>query len=863
MKQTIATIILLMLGELPFTCLFGQTPAPTDSVTTYATANPGLKAGFVKKLFLGENYRQEWTTPLQVPILNLRTAFGGLTPLKEGGGKQTHSLQVADSTGRIWALRSVRKYPESAVPEQFRGSIVDDIVNNAISASYPLGAISVAPLAEAAGVPYYRDSLVFIPDDPLLGAFREKFRNTLVLMEDKDPVIPSGQNAEGQKKLLSTNEAVFDLANKNRKVDQLAVLRARLLDNFIMDFDRHEGQWKWMTDDSNGVKMFVPVPSDRDQAFFTNTGILPFFAKSKGLLPETQGFRAEALNIRSFNRAAQNFDRYFLNELSEEQWSREIDRFLDIMTDSLIDASMNRQPAAIRPFAAQKIIQTLKAKKSSFRHDMLKYYRYLAHTVTIVGTNAPDRFEITNEADGAVTVTVVKRNKPGQVSDTIYRRRFDPGVTDQLRLYALEGDDQVLVRGSASPIRLKIIGGPGNDTFVNESSSRRLFVYDVSFEQNALVGAGFKKKINDDPLNNEYRRLNNYSSRIAPFLAAEYATDGGLFLGMQLTYTSQLFRKKPYDVRHAFFATKAVNGSSFHFRYSGHLVQVFRNTNLLISGDLKLPTVRTGFYGIGNNTVLDKSKPEGHEYYLAHYNLADVSFSFRDSLNSWLTLKGGPLFQYFSMNRNQNSGQYIDTFLQASPGTKISFDSRTFAGLEAGFEVNTTNSKIFPTRGIRANSAVRYYGGIGNSNSLLQLGGELNVFTDIIAPRHLVLASAFGADHNFGDYEFYQAQQLGFKQHLRGYRIQRFSGRSRAYNNTEVRWKIGQANLYVLKGAFGLLAFNDVARVWADGEKSSTWHHGYGGGLWMEPFDRFVVSGNLTYSDEERRLLLITFGFQF
>ncbi|HEV2018196.1 MAG TPA: hypothetical protein VGQ98_07810, partial [Gemmatimonadaceae bacterium] len=54
----------------------------TDSVVVV----PGeiYKAGSFHRALLGSNYRDEWTTPIKVPVLNLRTFHGGLKPTKKG-----------------------------------------------------------------------------------------------------------------------------------------------------------------------------------------------------------------------------------------------------------------------------------------------------------------------------------------------------------------------------------------------------------------------------------------------------------------------------------------------------------------------------------------------------------------------------------------------------------------------------------------------------------------------------------------------------------------------------------------------------------------------------------------------------------
>src|SRR5687768_5973092 len=57
----------------------------------------------------GRNCRIEWTTPVRVPILELDTAFGGLTPIKTSGGNETKSLRLRNPNGKEYVLRSVNK----------------------------------------------------------------------------------------------------------------------------------------------------------------------------------------------------------------------------------------------------------------------------------------------------------------------------------------------------------------------------------------------------------------------------------------------------------------------------------------------------------------------------------------------------------------------------------------------------------------------------------------------------------------------------------------------------------------------------------------------------------------------------------
>jgi hypothetical protein len=48
-----------------------------------------------------------------------------------------------------------------------------------------------------------------------------------------------------------------------------------------------------------------------------------------------------------------------------------------------------------------------------------------------------------------------------------------------------------------------------------------------------------------------------------------------------------------------------------------------------------------------------------------------------------------------------------------------------------------------------------------------------------------------------------------------------------------------------------------------ENEDSKRWHDGYGIGLWLSPIKRFVVTGSVVHSAEEKLMPYFTFGFQF
>ncbi|HEU0111720.1 MAG TPA: BamA/TamA family outer membrane protein [Flavisolibacter sp.] len=829
-------------------------PVLPDSIIV--AANKKLKGNGLKNLFMGKNYRQEWTTPVKVPVLDLGKEQGGLVPKKQGGGKQTRSLRVEDKNGKEWNLRSIQKFPDAAIPPDLRSPFAVDIVEDGISASYPFASLSTGVMADALDIPHLRRKLVFIPDDPRLERFRNTFKNTLAVLEEKEP--------ENIEKSYNTDELVLRLAKDNDDhVDQRLVLKARLLDNFYMDLDRHEGQWNWATRDTGKGKIYYPIPKDQDQAFYTNQGIIPWFAKKPNLVPELQGFRANTDNIKTFNRAARNFDRFFLNELDKETWNTQIDSFLLSMTDSVINTAMMRQPVEVRDYHAQEIANTLKARRNYFKKDMLKYYKFISKEVNIVGTNQKELFTIDKTEGGTTHVIINKIDKEGKISSKIYDRVFDPSVTKELRIYGLEDNDSFVIKGGTSPIKIRIIGGPGKDHFINEGSDGKLIVYDVTFEENKFSGnvTGLRQKLSADPRNNQYSRIFYKYNIFDPGLAFAYNVDDGLFLGGKFRYTSHGFRKEPFSTRHELAVGHALRTSSWFFRYEADLTRALGTNDLLLRAEVRAPINVTNFFGYGNSTV--KYTDEVLQY-RTRYNIVNVSALMRRQLQSWMRVLIGPTFQYFKLPQDENEGKFISNTSLNGLDPETLYLPKTYVGAEAMLDINSKNNQVIPTRGFLLDAGIRHLIGLNNqSHSVTRFKWDMSIFASFVPQSVYVFATRFGYYRNFGKFEFPQANYLGGTDNLRGYRRNRFAGRTMFFNNSELRFKLGNFNTYLFPGSFGVLLFHDVGRVWMDNQKSEDWHNGYGGGLWIAPIQRFVITASVAHSKEEKILPYVTFGFQF
>ncbi len=530
------------------------------------------------------------------------------------------------------------------------------------------------------------------------------------------------------------------------------------------------------------------------------------------------------------------------------------------MTDSVIESALQKQPREIQHYAAEKIVKKLKKRRKNFSKDMMKYYHHLSKVVSVPGSNEDEIFQVVNSIDGHVLVTVKGKNGNG-----IYERVFDPAVTKEIRLYGLEGKDQFNFEGGESKIRIRVVGGPGEDQVINNSADKKVWVYDVDAENNVVKGTtDVKDRISADPMNNEYERLGHRFDESKFGVYSEYAFDGGFYAGAKYRITRHGFRKEPYAVQHEFILAHTFAVNSFLARYKGDFIKAIGNTDILVRGEYFGPTARTNFFGLGNETVFDQNKSGGIKYYRARYDLANLTVLAKSPIYPWMDVRVGPTFQYLQLRKEENEGRYISTLDHTVSDDNQLHEANFYGGAEAQFNINTKNNELLPTRGADFNSTLRYLIPLkGSSSNLTQLFSTLALYSDFLSKDKLVFATRFGFAHNIGNYHFAQAQYLGFRENLRGFRIHRFAGRTSAYNNVELRWKIADWKTPIVPAAIGLLAFNDVGRVWTENENSNIWHDGYGAGIWLAPMNKLVITGTLSYSKEEKNFALLTLGFQF
>ena len=345
-----------------------------DSVTLAPSSL--YKGDLLKEFMQGENYRQAWSTPVNVPIVFLDTLYGGMKIIKEGGGKQTHSLKLQNKSGIMFTLRSVAKDPEKLIPDVAKNLGLENIIVDGISGQHPYGALLSARLSDIAGVAHTNPKLVFIPKQTSLGDFNEKYGNRLYLLENETE---SKENWTSYPKidLIVETDDLQKLKQENRnsiEIDKPALIRARLFDLFIGDWDRHAEQWGWALQKSGDIYKAIPVAGDRDNAFFNLSGVIPSILTNKNVEPLVRPFEKE---IDHMPGLVYPFDRYFLLNAPREIYLQQAESLQQELTDEKIDKAFDAWPEAIAKLDKKEIFEKLKSRRDQLDEYAVAFYEII------------------------------------------------------------------------------------------------------------------------------------------------------------------------------------------------------------------------------------------------------------------------------------------------------------------------------------------------------------------------------------------------------------------------------------------------------------------------------------------------------
>lgn len=351
-----------------------------DSVLVAATHL--YKGNQFKKFIQGEHYREAWSQPIKAPILWLDDPAFDLQVTDIGGGTQTKSLDLKGPDGTIYTLRSVNKDPQEYVPEFLHLVGLENIVIDGISAQHPYGAIVAAALAESAGVLHTHPRVVFVPEQDRLDTLNNTYGNKLFLLEYETEGKNTWTGIPEVDEIVETDDLITlkrELRDKLR-IDRSALVRARLLDFLIGDWDRHSKQWGWALQKTGDGFTAIPIAGDRDNAFYNVDGLLPTIVAYEKITPVLRPFEKD---IDYLEGLVKKMDMYFLLNTEEAVFVHEAVNLQKILTDEKIESALRQWPTELYELDGEEI----RGKIISRREDLVTYAKQFKHLIDSKGVN--------------------------------------------------------------------------------------------------------------------------------------------------------------------------------------------------------------------------------------------------------------------------------------------------------------------------------------------------------------------------------------------------------------------------------------------------------------------------------------------
>ncbi len=819
----------------------------------------------------GGRYRDYYGREVVVPTVRIDTLYGGLTPVRKGGGQQSKSLRLRHSDGREYVMRALRKqaiqnlqamvFQDQYVIGDLESTLPENLLQDLYTGAHPYAPFALTPLLDTLEIYHTNPRLFYVPRQPALGSYNKDFGDELYMIEEH----PS----EGHEDLASFGYAgdiisTFDLLDNLRddekyRIDKKSYIRARLFDMLIGDWDRHQDQWRWaeFKDEKPDRVIYRPIPRDRDQAFsIMNDG---FFGKLiSRLVPavkKMEGFNEDIRNVRTFNANAFSLDMTLLGGATRSDWEEEARIIQQRVTPGLVARSLEGFPPEVRGETSERIAEILLARLEKLGQFATDYFEVLQKYVVVQGTDKDDWFELTGAPDGGILVRAY-RNIEGEKSKLFFERTLDPALTREIWIYGLDDTDRFdLDLPGGTKIRVRIVGGLGEDDYVVESG-RKAVLYDHRSTENNFEGPSRARKVLTDnyQVNTfEPLKLANYNTQFLP--AVGFNPDDGIRLGFDYSYTRFGFRRNPFTFRHGLTAQYYFATSGFDLQYEGEYANIYKNWNLQINARYTTPNFSENFFGFGNETI-NPDEDLGLDYNRVRLSILQVSPAviWRGPLGG--SFRVGLMYENYTVE--ETTDRFINTFYQQSGEENAS----EFLGAAAHYYYENRDNDAFPTLGMSSSLEVGFREQLGEAGERFgYIIPALSLDHRLIPSGELVLATQWKAHFNLGNgYEFYQAAQIGANDGPRSYRNERFSGKTAYYQVTDLRLQFGQMRTGFIPLSFGIFTGFDYGRVWQPGDASSRWHNSYGGGFFLNGIDAITMNTALFHGDDGYRF---SFGLGF
>lgn len=845
---------------------------PSEVKASIYTDEEVDKSPFFRSIW-GERYRKYYGTKVTVPTVGLDTLFGGLKPVRKGGGHQSKSLRLRHKSGKEYVMRALRKsaemylqamaFKDQYIVGDFEDTYTESLLLDFYTGAHPYAPFTIGTLSDAVDIYHTNPVLYYVPKQAALEDFNEDFGDELYMIEEHVSDGHGHLKSFGYANEIESTDDLFKKLRKDEKykVDASTYLRARLFDMVIGDWDRHEDQWRWaeIEDKETGKVIYKPIPRDRDQAFsiMGDGALMNLATRIVPPLHLMEGFMDDIRNVKGFNTNPFALDIALLNETTKEQWSDEVAYIQKKLTASVVDEAFVSFPEEVRDETVAKIKRVLLARVGNLPTIANEYYEALNKFAVITGTDKDDWFQI-NCLDETEIEVKAYRIIDGKKKKLFFHKKFNKDITKEIWIYGLDDGDYFEVNGkNRNTIKVRLVGGQNNDIY-DVKEGKRIFIYDSKTKKNTFKNSnGSKIRLTNDYKANTYQplKLKNTVNQIIPTIG--FNPDDGVKIGLSNKYTFYGFRQNPFTDRHILDASFYFATSGFDLGYKGEFANVLENWNLGLSGRFTSPNFSINFFGFGNET---ENLDDDLELDYNRVRIQNIKLSPSLIWRGHLGAKFRAGISYETIEVEETENRFINTFY-VDNGDE---NRKNFFGVDAEYTYENVDNAAFPTMGMRTSLHTGYKKATnGGGQNFGYIVPTLSFDYKLVPNGRLVLATKWKAHFTIGDgFEFYQGASIGASDGPRGFRNQRFTGKTAYYQNTDIRYSLRKMKTGLLPVSMGIYGGFDYGRVWFPNDSSKQWHTSYGGGFFLNGAD--IVSARLSlFNSSEGPRLSFGLGFGF
>ncbi|MDP5106441.1 MAG: metallophosphoesterase [Polaribacter sp.] len=823
----------------------------------------------------GERYRKYFGTEVNAPTVDLDTLFGGLKPIRKGGGHQSKSLRLKDKNGREYVMRALRKnaaqylqavaFKDQYIEGQFDETATENLLTDVFTGSHPYAPFTIGKLADAIGVYHTNPVLYYVPKQHSLGQFNADFGDELYMIEERTDSGHGDTASFGfSDTIVSTDDVLVNLnKNEDAYVDERAYIKARLFDMLIFDWDRHEYQWRWAAFKEKNQTIYRPIPRDRDQAFsiFGDGFLLNIVTKLVPTLRLMQSYQEELKSPKWFNLEPYPLDMVLISMADKKTWDKQVNFIINHISDAVIDNAFSDFPDEVTDETIQKIKKKLQGRRRNLQKISDAYFYHINKFQIIRGTQKDDWFEIERLQNGQTKITGY-RIKNGEKDDIFHQRTYNRSETKEIWIYGLDDEDIFEVKGTdKNLIKIRIIGGQNNDTYTVENG-KKIIIYDYKTKKNTFKTTNTAIKLTDNYDTNvyDYKKFKSNQNILTPLIG--FNPDDGIKLGVSNTFTTYGFERNPFTSQHSFSGAYYFATNGFEFKYSSEFANMLGNLNLGINATFTSPNFATNFFGIGNNATNPDAKGLQEE----EFNRVRISKIIAGSYLKWRSdldaeLKLG--INYEAMKVENTLGRFLNSELAADHPV---FSRQEFINTEASYHFINTDNPAFSTMGMETELIAGYTSRLDNMGDFGYVIPSISFQHKLVSNGQLVLATKVKSHFTFGNsYQFYQAASIGGNDGLRGYRNQRFTSKNSFYHSSDIRLNLKEFKTNLIPLNIGIFGGFDYGNVW--GEQNSTFKNtpfntSVGGGIFFNAAN--ITSGNISiFNSDDGLRIALTFGFAF